>query len=439
MKTFRFLPLALACLLVFAGCNHPKQARSSAGPSDGVTAAPGSGEPISAQPAGAAPTAQAVQAEPTGVSPQADLLSDEEIVPKIRFVGKGSILPSSGRLDLPFVSTGYAKAQVRVRKVFESNVLQYMQNSYDARYELDRVSKLIADTLIVLGSPGAAHIRTQKTYALEFDEMVRPEPGAIYYVEIRGREPLVQEDFYDSDYSFGNYDTYRERSVSLLCSNLALLAKRGDKALEVFAFDIISGQPVSGARVKLYDFVRQELGKGVTDRDGHLSIPVRDEARFLVATSGNSRSYLDLKNEKALSTSNFDVEGTTHKDGIKAYIFGERGVWRPGDTLHIGTVVLFDDGTLPTGYPVTARLRNADGQEVQALTRRYDGKPLFHFPFATQPDAQTGRWTVQVELGGQTFTKGVRIAHCYRYPHDDFFSRSRCPIWNVFRKWYQFK
>ena len=409
MKTFRFLPLALACLLVFAGCNHPKQARSSAGPSDGVTAAPGSGEPISAQPAGAAPAAQAVQAEPAGVSPQADLLSDEEIVPRIRFVGKGSILPSSGRLDLPFVSTGYAKAQVRVRKVFESNVLQYMQNSYDARYELGRVSKLIADTLIVLGSPGAAHIRTQKTYALEFDEMVRPEPGAIYYVEIRGREPLVQEDFYDSDYSFGNYDTYRERSVSLLCSNLALLAKRGDKALEVFAFDIISGQPVSGARVKLYDFVRQALGKGVTDRDGHLSIPVRDEARFLVATSGDSRSYLDLKNEKALSTSNFDVEGTTHKDGIKAYIFGERGVWRPGDTLHIGTVVLFDDGTLPTGYPVTARLRNADGQEVQAITRRYDGKPLFHFPFATQPDAQTGRWTVQVELGGQTFTKGVRI------------------------------
>ena len=407
MKTFRFLPLALACLLILAGCNQPKQSGSSAA-SAGETST-GAPSAISAQPAETSPAAAAVPATPSGVSPQADLLSDEEIVPDIRFVGKGSILPSSGRLDLPFVSTGYAKAQVRVRKVFESNVLQFMQNSYDARYELDRVAKLVADTLIVLGSPGAAHIRTQKTYALEFDEMVRPEPGAIYYVEIRGREPLVQEDFYDSDYSFGNYDSYRQRSVSLLCSNLALVAKRGDKAVEIFAFDILSGQPVSGARVKLYDFVRQELGKGVTDRDGHLSIPARDDARFLVATAGNSRSYLDLKNEKALSTSNFDVEGTTHKDGIKAYIFGERGVWRPGDTLHIGTVVLFDDGTLPTGYPVTARLRNADGQEVQAQTQRYDGKPLFHFPFTTQPDAQTGRWTVQVELGGQTFTKGVRI------------------------------
>jgi uncharacterized protein YfaS (alpha-2-macroglobulin family) len=324
-------------------------------------------------------------------------------------VGKGSILPSSGRLDLPFVSTGYAKAQVRVRKVFESNVLQYMQNSYDARYELDRVSRLVADTLIVLGSPSAAHIRSQKTYALEFDEMVRPEPGAIYYVEIRGREALAEEDFYDSDYSFGNYDTYRERRVSLLCSNLALLAKQGDKSLDVYAFDILSGKPASGVRIKLYDYVRQELAKGVSDRDGHLTIPVRDEARFLVANDGASWSYLDLRKEKALTTSNFDVSGTTHKDGIKAYLFGERGVWRPGDTLHIGTVVLFDDGTLPTGYPVTARLRNADGQEVQALTRRYEGKPLFHFPFATQPDARTGRWTVQVELGGQTFTKGVRI------------------------------
>ena len=407
MKTFRTLSLvALASLLVLAGCRNGQQ---NTGTSAAVTSARGSAAPeaITAGPAGpdVTPAAQPV-ATPV---PDAGILSSEEIVPDIRFLSKGSILPSSGRLDLPFRSIGYARAQVRVRKVFADNVLQYMQNDYDARYELDRVAKVIADTLIVLGSPSAAHLREERTYALSLDEMVRPEPGAIYYVEIRGREPLVEETFYDSDYSFGNYENYQDRRVSLLCSNLALLAKRGDKALDVFVFDILSGTPVSGARVKLYDFVRQELAKGVSDRDGHLTIPVRDEARFLTANAGGSWSYLDLKNEKALSTSNFDVSGTTHKDGIKAYIFGERGVWRPGDTLHIGTVVLFDDGALPAGYPVTARLRNADGQEVQTITRRYEGSPLFHFPFTTQQDAATGRWSVQVELGGQTFTKGLRI------------------------------
>ena len=362
-----------------------------------ITAAPAQAD---AQPAAARPVA----------ATDADRLSPDEIVPDIRFIGKGSILPSTGSLDLPFRSIGYAKAQVRVRKVFSSNILQFMQNNgYDARYELDRVARVIADTLLVLGSPDAPHIREARTYALSLDEMVRPEPGAIYYVEIRGREALAEEDFYDSDYSFGNYDTYRERRVSLLCSNLALLAKQGDKSLDVYAFDILSGKPASGVRIKLYDYVRQELAKGVSDRDGHLTIPVRDEARFLVANDGASWSYLDLRKEKALTTSNFDVSGTTHKDGIKAYLFGERGVWRPGDTLHIGAVVLFDNGGLPAGHPVIAQLRNADGQVVQTLNAKYEGKPIFHFPFTTQPDAVTGRWSVQLEIGGQTFTKPVRI------------------------------
>ena len=411
MKTFRLSSIVLLSgILILAGCQSGKQTQHVNGgtaASVQTTSAPGSPDaaaPISAAPAGAAAPTSAPAAAAS------DRLSPDEIVPDIRFIGKGSILPSSGRFDLPFRSVGYAQAQVRVRKVFAGNILQYMQaGRYEARYELSRVSKLVSDTLIVLGGPTSPHIREAKTYALGLDELVRPEPGAIYYVEIRGREPLVEEKFYDSDYSFGNYETYEDRSVSLLCSNLALLAKKGDKTLDVFALDILSGKPAAGARIKLYDFVQQELAKGVSDRDGHVSIPVRDEARFLVASLGDSWSYLDLKNEKALSTSNFDVDGTTHKDGIKAYVFGERGVWRPGDTLHIGTVVLFDDAPLPLGHPVTAQLYNADGQVVQTLTRKYEGTPLFHFPFTTQPDAATGRWTVRVDIGGQSFTKPVRI------------------------------
>ena len=405
MKTYRLL--ILACTLALAGCQGTPQKGNEGGAvaSDATTAIAGDPSIAVSFPVSATPGAQGGMG-----TPDAGRLSEDEIVPEIHFLSQGSILPSTGHWNLPFSSTGYAQAQVRVRKVFSDNILQFMQGErYSARYELDRVSRQILDTLIVLGSPTAEHIRTAKTYALGLDEMIRPEPGAIYYIEIRGREPLVEEKFYDSDYSFGNYATYEKRSVSLLCSNLALLAKQGDKTLDVFVFDILSGRPVSGARVKLYDFVRQELAKGVSDRDGHLSIPVRDEARFIAANNGSSWSYLDLKKEKSLSTSNFDVSGASYQDGIKAYIFGERGVWRPGDTLHIGTAVLFDDGPLPTGYPVTARLRNADGQVVQTLTRRYEGSPLFHFPFSTQQDAATGRWSVQVEIGGQTFTKAVRI------------------------------
>ena len=247
----------------------------------------------------------------------------------------------------------------------------------------------------------------ERTYGLSLDELIKPEPGAIYHMEIRGREPLVEEDFWDSDSSFGDYETYEERSVDLLASDLVLIAKRGDGATQVFAYDILRGKPVSGVRVKLYDFVQQELAKGQTDREGHVSFPAGD-GRFVTATNGKNFAYLDLRNEKALTTSNFDVSGTTHEGGIKAYIFGERGVWRPGDTLHVSVVTLFDDTPLPAGHPVTAQLRNPDGQVAQTLSAR-SAANIYHFPFTTAEDAPSGRWRVDVTLGGQTFSKSLRV------------------------------
>ncbi len=390
MKKIRFILALTVTAGLLAGCQ-------------------GSGNKKSAGPAVSAVRGETHMALPSEKAPVSAEDIDTE-VPTIRFISKGSILPSSGSLDLLFGSVSYAKAQVRVKKVFSNNILQFLQlDSYETRYELYKVASVVADTTLVLGDKDADHIREWKTYGLSLDELIEPEPGAIYHVEIRGREPLVEEDFWDSDSSFGNYETYEERSVDLLASNLALIAKRGDTDTEVFVYDILKGKPVSGARVKLYSFAQQELAKGQSDGEGQVSFPAQPDGRFVVATSGNQYAYLDLKNEKALSTSNFDVSGTTHEGGIKAYIFGERGVWRPGDTLHVSVVTLFDGAPLPAGHPVTAQLRNPDGQLVQTLSERSSASNIYHFPFTTDADAPSGRWRVDVNLGGQTVSKTLRV------------------------------
>ena len=362
----------------------------------------------------AGPSVSAVRGETAMTLPtEGNAISAEDIdpeVPTIRFISKGSILPSAGGLDLLFGSVSYAKAQVRVKKVYSSNILQFLQfDSYDTRYELYKVAGVVADTTVVLGDKDADHIREWKTYGLALEDLIKPEPGAIYHIEIRGREPLVEEDFWDSDSSFGDYETYEERSVDLLASDLVLIAKKGDSSTEVYAYNVLTGKPVSGVKVKLYDFAQQELAKGSSDHDGHVSFPASEEGRFVVANNGKQYAYLDLKYEKALSTSNFDVSGTTHEGGIKAYIFGERGVWRPGDTLHVSVVTLFDDTPLPAGHPITAELRNPDGQVTQTLTEKSNATNMYHFPFVTSEDALSGRWRVDVTVGGQIFSKSLRV------------------------------
>ncbi len=330
-------------------------------------------------------------------------------VPTIKLVSHGSILPSTGDMDLLFSSYGYAQARFRVRKIYTSNILQFMQfDTYEARYNLFKVARVVADTTVVLGSTDAPHLRMVRNYAISMDELVSPEPGAIYFVEIRGMEPLEEEDFWDSDAYFGDYETYDERCTFLIASDLALIAKDADNKTEVFACDILSGKPLAGVRIKLYDYVLQEIGKAVTDKDGRASFPAGN-GHYVTANSDKGAAYLALKNEKSLSTSNFDVSGSTRDGGMKAYIFGERGVWRPGDTMHISVITMAEGEDLPAGHPVVAELRNPDGQVTSTLTVRNDGSHIYHFPFSTAADAPTGRWSVRVKIGSQEFSKTLRI------------------------------
>ena len=188
-----------------------------------------------------------------------------------------------------------------IRKIYTSNILQFMQfDTYEARYNLFKVARVVADTTVVLGATDAPHLRMVRNYAISMDELVSPEPGAIYFVEIRGMEPLEEEDFWDSDAYFGDYETYDERCTFLIASDLALIAKDSDNKTEVFACDILSGKPLAGVRIKLYDYVLQEIGKAVTDKDGRASFPAGN-GHYVIANSDKGAAYLALKNEKSLS------------------------------------------------------------------------------------------------------------------------------------------
>ena len=395
MKLAKLLPSAVIAALLFAACDNSAVSQNG-------------GQPAEASSAKAAASAPEQSPYPTyeGVEDAAEAPE----TPEIKLVSSGMLLPSTGNMDLLFTSSGYAGARVRVRKIYTSNILQFLQfDTYEARYNLYKVARVIADTTLVLGSTDAPHIRAVRNYAVSLDELIKPEPGAIYHVEIRGTEPLVEEDFWDSDTYFGDYDTYDVRNTYLLATDVALIAKQADNTQEVFATDILSGAPLKGVKVKLYDSVLQEVGKGVTDKDGRVSFPAGNDGRYVLASSDRGSAYLALGNEKSLSTSEFDVSGTTSYGGLKAYIFGERGVWRPGDTLHISAITMSEGSELPIGHPVTAELLNPDGQVTRTLTVKNDGSHIYHFPFTTDADAPTGRWSVNVKVGARSFSKGVKI------------------------------
>jgi uncharacterized protein YfaS (alpha-2-macroglobulin family) len=109
----------------------------------------------------------------------------EQLNPAVRFTGKGTILPSSDGLVMPFEAVNLKSVDVEIIKVFETNVLQFLQvNNYDGDQELRRVGKPVLKKTISLESSGATDLGKWNRYTLDLSTLINAEPGAIYQVRI---------------------------------------------------------------------------------------------------------------------------------------------------------------------------------------------------------------------------------------------------------------
>ncbi|RZJ62374.1 MAG: hypothetical protein EOO45_22555, partial [Flavobacterium sp.] len=95
--------------------------------------------------------------------------------------------------------------------------------------------------------------------------------------------------------------------------------------------------------------------------------------------------------------------------GLKGYIYGERGVWRPGDTLFIGFILNDKEAKLPTSHPITLKLSDPNGKAVYKAVQTYAKRNHYKFVVPTNPSAPTGNWEAVVSVGGAKFYKSIKI------------------------------
>src|SRR5690606_18433451 len=307
----------------------------------------------------------------------------EQLKPEVRFTGRGTILPATEGLILPFEAVNLRKVDVSVMKIFEANVLQFLQvNNIGGSYEMHRVGKRVLRRSIELESTGVTDLGKWNRYTLDLATLMTTEPGAIYQIRLGFKKaystyacddaPATPEEItLDADMEegldeYGNeyYDYYyyedydweqrdnpchssyyrRNRDVirNVLASDLGLLAKRGDAGnTTAVVTDLKTAQPLSDVTSEPYDFQQKVIATAMSSSDGKITIASKEKPCAVVAKYGSQRGYLRLQDGESLSVSQFDVSGEVVRNGLKGFLYGERGVWRPGDSLHL-TFVLED-------------------------------------------------------------------------------------------------
>ena len=377
--------------------------------------------------------------------------------PNVRFIGKGVIIPQSTQLSVPFQAIYLRGVTVSVIKILEQNIGQFLQsNNLDESGELMRVGRLIARKTIFLDEEGL-DLSRWNTFAVDLKRLIEPEPGAIYRLELSfdrplsvypcgndtvvlSKEQILASDeirfkeesarfdeggyYYYRQYDWSDYnwekrsdpcsDSYYFNKVegkNVLATNLGLVAMLGqDNDMTVLVHNIQNTEPERGVTVTAYNYQHQALASGTTDDKGQVRLDLSSGRPFyLIASQGTQRSYLRVDNGSALSLSSFDVSGEVVQKGIKGFIYGERGVWRPGDMLHLGFMLNDRAKQLPAEHPVVMELYNPLGQMYARKTQTRGELGLYAFDFVTEADAPTGAWNVKAQVGGVSFSKRLRI------------------------------
>ncbi|MBJ7879440.1 alpha-2-macroglobulin family protein [Gelidibacter salicanalis] len=400
-----------------------------------------------------------------------ETISFEDLKPQVRLISNGTILPNSNELKFNFEAVNLKAVDVRVIKIFEDNVLQFLQDNdmqSNNQSAIKRVGRRIAKQTITLQDDAVENDGKWKAYSIDLSKFFKADPGAIYRVELSIKKEYSifdcdnyaniensedsYEDYYYNDYYQENYNesntededlreeeywdnliySYRnsnynweERnnpchdayfnenrvvSQNLIASNLGVIAKQGANNTYYFAVtNILDTNPELGATVKLFNFQQQEIGKLSTDREGLATFKSAKVASFAIVTKGKNTSYIKLVDGNSLSLSKFDVSGNSLQRGLKGYIYGERGVWRPGDSLFLTFMLNDNDNKLPKGHPVKMEVTDPSGKLIYKNISTENTNNFYRFTVPIEPEGKTGNYNAKVSVGGASFYKGLRV------------------------------
>ncbi|HAQ64590.1 MAG TPA: hypothetical protein DCR43_01830 [Bacteroidales bacterium] len=185
-------------------------------------------------------------------------------------------------------------------------------------------------------------------------------------------------------------------------SNIGLLAMMDKDELLVQAFSIRTAEPVEGVSMSLISRNNQEIIKGSTGTGG-LWV-VQDfaakkgnfEPAMITARFENDFNCMVLA-DNMVETSRFDAGGRYLAEGsYDAYIYGERDLYRPGDSIHYVVIVRDLQWKAPDGLPVILTVNDASGREFFSRQKKTGKNGELAISFKVPASAMTGSWALKV-------------------------------------------
>jgi uncharacterized protein YfaS (alpha-2-macroglobulin family) len=353
----------------------------------------------------------------------------EDIKPQIRFSSEGVFLPNANEQKILFMSVNVTRIYCGIMKVFESNLGQFMQTQALTgtmqmglgfhNYELKRVGVPVQSDTFEIG----IHRNEWLQHELDLAKVIPSDFKGLFLVKLSfGRDDMLYQDkgrvrgdrrrnwYYEDPSSQGYIYAHGTVMKPIIASNIGLTYKRAHRRHVIYATGIPDAAPMRGVRVKLRTYQNQVIAQKITGDDGKADFRDIDEEVFYVEAEKDGQRSVVKTNEMSWNLSGFDIDGAEMPPGgTRAFIYTERGVYRPGDEINISLIARNEDNTFPDDHPVTIKILDPRKKLVMEETRKTGRDGFYSFSFRSEPEAPTGNWTAVIHAGSREFTKRLKI------------------------------
>lgn len=319
-----------------------------------------------------------------------------DLSPTIAFLSKkGMYLSSKGSRALAMRIVNVPRVRISVFRIYENNLLHAVRQArsygsweeqtgtyYDFNYiGLEDYADTVMSEEVETSTLG---LMEKGVVAFTLDVSDHTQRKGIYLVKVQSTE-----------------DEWMRSTKLVSLSDIGLIAKEGTDKLTVFANSIGTAEPLAGVELSLISTNNQLIATVRTNGDGVANL---DKLRqtygnfklgMIAAQKGEDYTVL-ITNDTRVDQSRFDVGGVRdNASGLQAFIYGDRDIYRPGETIHLNTIVR-DKAWKPfVNTPFKLRILMPNGKELRTvrLTPNEQGAAAAEVPLSA--NALTGMYHVE--------------------------------------------
>jgi alpha-2-macroglobulin len=312
----------------------------------------------------------------------------------VRLDGENFVLPSSARRGIPVISVNSTSADLKLFRVNDRSLPALLYGSQFLTqldtYGIERVRSEIGEPVWTGSMALQMELNKETVTSFPVDEALPQRKPGVYVMTAETKGSRGEE-----------WDP--KATQWFVVSDIGLSTYTGTDGLTVFARSLGSAKPIEGISLKLLAKNNELLGEAVTDATGKANFePGRTRGTDGLAPAvltadrgGEDFVFLDMA-RAGFDLSDRGVTGRPAPGALDVYAYTERGVYRPGETVHAAALARNSAANAVSNLPLTFIFKRPDGVEERRIVATGEMAGGSAVALDLPANASQGAWTMRI-------------------------------------------